>query len=147
VDLRSISSIARWRTKADQRSDQKADDTSEQQPGNDELEPEQVRNEQAWVATGSKLSISFRLQRCHSSYVAHPRAAPGLPRVRHQPDPASARIAMHVALVVFGPGKRYFGSFDAQALLEDCDVVIEGRRVLHPRYRVRRSSKLKGTAG
>ena len=37
-----------------------------------------------------------------------------------------------------GSGKRYFGFVDAQHLLEDPDVVIEGNRVLHLRYRVRR---------
>ena len=40
--------------------------------------------------------------------------------------------------VVFGSGKRYFGSVHAQHLLEDPDVVIQGNRVLHLRYRVRR---------
>jgi hypothetical protein len=39
--------------------------------------------------------------------------------------------------LVFGSGKRYVGSLDAQHLLEDPDVVIQGRRVLHLRYRVR----------
>jgi hypothetical protein len=38
---------------------------------------------------------------------------------------------------VFGSGKRYFGSVNAQHLLEDPDV-IAGNRVLHLRYRVRR---------
>src|SRR4051812_25794589 len=33
---------------------------------------------------------------------------------------------------------RYFGSVHAQHLLEDPDVVIQGNRVLHLRYRVRR---------
>jgi dihydrofolate reductase len=47
-------------------------------------------------------------------------------------------VAMDVAPVVFGSGKRYFGSVDAQHLLEDPDVVIQGNRVLHVRYRVRR---------
>ena len=47
-------------------------------------------------------------------------------------------VAMDVAPVVFGSGKRYFGSVDAQHLLEDSDVVIQGNRVLHLRYRVRR---------
>src|SRR5262245_44597299 len=47
-------------------------------------------------------------------------------------------VAMDVAPVVFGSGKRYFGSVDAQHLLEDPDVVIKGNRVLHVRYRVRR---------
>jgi dihydrofolate reductase len=47
-------------------------------------------------------------------------------------------VAMDVVPVVFGSGKRYFGSVDAQHLLEDPDVVIQGRRVLHLRYQVRR---------
>jgi dihydrofolate reductase len=47
-------------------------------------------------------------------------------------------VAMDVVPVVFGSGKRYFGAVDAQHLLEDSDVVIQGRRVLHLRYRVRR---------
>ena len=46
-------------------------------------------------------------------------------------------VAMDVAPVVLGSGKRYFGSVDAQHLLEDPDVVIQGTRVLHLRYRVR----------
>lgn len=47
-------------------------------------------------------------------------------------------VAMDVAPVVLGSGKRYFGSVDAQHLLEDPDVVVRGSRVLHLRYRVRR---------
>ncbi|MGH8959920.1 MAG: dihydrofolate reductase family protein [Jatrophihabitantaceae bacterium] len=47
-------------------------------------------------------------------------------------------VAMDVVPVVFGSGKRYFGTVDAQHLLEDPEVVIEGDRVLHLRYRVRR---------
>jgi dihydrofolate reductase len=47
-------------------------------------------------------------------------------------------VRMDVAPVVFGSGKRYFGPIDAQHLLEDPDVVIQGNRVLHLRYRVRR---------
>ena len=47
-------------------------------------------------------------------------------------------VRMDVAPVVFGSGKRYFGSVDAQQLLED-PAVIQGERVLHLRYRVRRS--------
>ena len=46
-------------------------------------------------------------------------------------------VAMDVAPVVFGSGKRYFGSVSGQHLLEDPDVVIRGDRVLHLRYRVR----------
>jgi dihydrofolate reductase len=47
-------------------------------------------------------------------------------------------VRMDVAPVVFGSGKRYFGPIDAQHLLEEPDVVIQGNRVLHLRYRVRR---------
>jgi dihydrofolate reductase len=47
-------------------------------------------------------------------------------------------VAMDVVPVVFGSGKRYFGPVDTQHLLEDPDVVIQGDRVLHLRYRVRR---------
>jgi dihydrofolate reductase len=45
-------------------------------------------------------------------------------------------VAMDVAPVVFGSGKRYFGPVDVQHLLEDPDVVIRFDRVLHLRYRV-----------
>ncbi|MFI6074318.1 dihydrofolate reductase family protein [Actinoplanes sp. NPDC051343] len=48
-------------------------------------------------------------------------------------------VRMDVVPVVFGSGKRYFGSAGAQHLLEDPDVVIQGNRVLHLRYRVRRA--------
>ncbi|TQL74699.1 dihydrofolate reductase [Stackebrandtia endophytica] len=47
-------------------------------------------------------------------------------------------VAMDVAPVVFGSGKRYFGGVDGQHLLENPDVVIQGDRVLHLRFRVRR---------
>ena len=47
-------------------------------------------------------------------------------------------VRMDVATVMVGSGKRYFGSVDAQHLLEDPDVVLQGNRVLHLRYRVRR---------
>jgi dihydrofolate reductase len=47
-------------------------------------------------------------------------------------------VRMDVVPVVFGSGKRYFGSVDAQHLLEDPDVVMQSNRVLHLRYRVRR---------
>jgi dihydrofolate reductase len=47
-------------------------------------------------------------------------------------------VAMDVVPVVFGSGKRYFGSVYTQHLLEDPDVVIQGDRVLHLRYRTRR---------
>ncbi len=48
-------------------------------------------------------------------------------------------VAMDVVPVVFGSGRRYFGSVGGQHLLEDPDVVIQGDRVLHLRYRVRRT--------
>ncbi|MGP3915111.1 hypothetical protein [Nonomuraea sp. 10N515B] len=47
-------------------------------------------------------------------------------------------VAMDVVPVVLGSGKRFFGSVDAQHLLEDPHVVIQGDRVLHLLYRVRR---------
>ena len=47
-------------------------------------------------------------------------------------------VAMDVVPVVFGKGKRYFGPMDSQHLLDDPSVVIQGDRVLHLRYRVRR---------
>ena len=47
-------------------------------------------------------------------------------------------VAMDVVPVVFGTGKRYFASADAQHLLEDPRTVIQGDRVLHLSYRVRR---------
>ena len=47
-------------------------------------------------------------------------------------------VAMDVVPVVFGSGKRYFGSIDRQHLLEDPHVVIQGDRVLHLRFKVRR---------
>jgi dihydrofolate reductase len=47
-------------------------------------------------------------------------------------------VRMDVVPVVFGSGKRFFGSVRAQHLLEDPDVVIRGNRVLHLRYQVRR---------
>jgi dihydrofolate reductase len=47
-------------------------------------------------------------------------------------------VRMGVVPVVLGAGKRYFGSVNAQHLLEDPDVTIQGNWVLHLRYRVRR---------
>jgi dihydrofolate reductase len=47
-------------------------------------------------------------------------------------------VRMDVVPVVFGSGRRYFGSLDAQHLLAGPDVVVQGDRVLHLRYRVRR---------
>ena len=47
-------------------------------------------------------------------------------------------VAMDVAPVVLGTGKRFFGPVDAQHLLDDPHVVIQGDRVLHLRFRVRR---------
>ena len=49
------------------------------------------------------------------------------------------QVAIDIAPVIFGSGKPYFGSFaGAQQLLDDPEVVIQGRRVLHLRYPVRR---------
>ncbi|MFI6293619.1 dihydrofolate reductase family protein [Nonomuraea sp. NPDC050790] len=47
-------------------------------------------------------------------------------------------VAMDVVPVVFGSGKRYFGSVEGQHLLEDPHVVLQGEGVLHLRFRVRR---------
>ncbi len=47
-------------------------------------------------------------------------------------------VRMDVAPVVFGSGKRYFGSVHAQHLLEGPETVIQGQRVLHLRFSVRR---------
>jgi dihydrofolate reductase len=47
-------------------------------------------------------------------------------------------VAIDVVPVVFGKGRRYFGSVDAQHLLDDPHTVIPGDRVLHLRYRLRR---------
>lgn len=46
-------------------------------------------------------------------------------------------VRMDVVPVVLGSGKRYFGAVHAQHLLDDPDIVVQGRRVLHLRYRVR----------
>jgi len=46
-------------------------------------------------------------------------------------------VALDVVPVVFGTGKRYFGSLSKQVLLEDPDEVVQGNRVLHLRFRVR----------
>jgi len=47
-------------------------------------------------------------------------------------------VRMDVVPVVLGSGKRYFGSVDSPHLLEDPDVVVQGNRVLHLVYRMRR---------
>lgn len=47
-------------------------------------------------------------------------------------------VALDVVPVVFGTGKRYFGSLSKQVMLEDPDEVVQGNRVLHLRFRVRK---------
>jgi dihydrofolate reductase len=47
-------------------------------------------------------------------------------------------VRMDVVPVVFGSGKRYFGSVHAQHLLADLVEVIQGDRVLHLRFPVAR---------
>lgn len=47
-------------------------------------------------------------------------------------------VRMDVAPVVFGAGKRYFGPVDAPQLLDDPVEAIQGNRVLHLRYEVKR---------
>lgn len=49
-------------------------------------------------------------------------------------------VAMDVVPVVFGSGKRYFGPVHGPHLLDDPDIVIQGRRVTHLRYRVRKGA-------
>jgi len=46
-------------------------------------------------------------------------------------------VAMDVAPVVLGTGRRYFGRVETQHLLDDPHVVVQGDRVLHLRFRVR----------
>jgi dihydrofolate reductase len=48
------------------------------------------------------------------------------------------KVAIDVVPVVFGGGKPYFGGVDGHQLLEDPELVIQGDRVLHLRYPVRR---------
>jgi dihydrofolate reductase len=47
-------------------------------------------------------------------------------------------VAMDIVPVVFGSGKRYFGSIDGQHLLEHPHVIVQGDGVLHLRFKVRR---------
>lgn len=47
-------------------------------------------------------------------------------------------VRMDLAPVVFGSGKRFFGSLDVQQVLGGPNTVIQGDRVLHLRYPVRR---------
>ncbi|MFJ9118965.1 dihydrofolate reductase family protein [Streptomyces sp. NPDC102394] len=47
-------------------------------------------------------------------------------------------VAMDVVPVIFGSGRRYFGVIDEQRLLDDPHVVIQGERVLHLKFTVRR---------
>jgi dihydrofolate reductase len=52
-------------------------------------------------------------------------------------------VAIDVVPVVFGRGKPYFGTLaDGHLLLDDPDVVIQGDRVLHLRYPVRRGRSM-----
>lgn len=47
-------------------------------------------------------------------------------------------VRMDVVPAVLGSGKRFFGSVDAQRILEGPDTLVQGNRVLHLRYGVRR---------
>ncbi|HET8951658.1 MAG TPA: dihydrofolate reductase family protein, partial [Solirubrobacteraceae bacterium] len=47
-------------------------------------------------------------------------------------------VRMDVTPAVLGSGKRFFGPVAAQHVLEGPDAVVQGTRVLHVRYRVRR---------
>lgn len=48
-------------------------------------------------------------------------------------------VAMDVVPVLLGSGRRYFTGLSGQCLLEDPDVIIQGERVLHLRFAVRRA--------
>lgn len=65
--------------------------------------------------------------------------------VTHRPAPEGwnptalvNEVRMDVAAVGFGSGRRCFGSVDGQQLLQNPSDVIQGDRVLHLRYEVRR---------
>ena len=47
-------------------------------------------------------------------------------------------VAMDVVPVVLGEGVRFFGSHVGTVLLDDADRVVQGDRVLHLHYTVRR---------
>ncbi len=47
-------------------------------------------------------------------------------------------VRMDLVPLVLGSGKPFFGTAQAQQMLEEPDVVIPAQRVLHLRYRVRR---------
>ncbi|WP_204301314.1 dihydrofolate reductase family protein [Actinoplanes campanulatus] len=47
-------------------------------------------------------------------------------------------VAMDVVPVVFGAGVRFFGSHTGTVLLDDPDTVVQGDRVLHLHYTVKR---------
>ncbi len=47
-------------------------------------------------------------------------------------------VRMDVVPVVLGSGKRFFGPVDSQHLLADPEVVLQGERVLHLSYPVKR---------
>lgn len=49
-------------------------------------------------------------------------------------------IAISQIPVIFGSGVRYFGEFDGEHILLEDPVVVQGRRALHLRYRVRRGA-------
>ena len=46
-------------------------------------------------------------------------------------------VAIDLAPVFLGRGKRYLGSLTDEIVLDDPHVVVQGERVLHLRYRVR----------
>jgi hypothetical protein len=71
-------------------------------------------------------------------FIAMSPSPPAISADRRSPLGLIDKVAMDVVPVVFGSGKRYFGAIEGQQLLEDPSIVIQGRRVLHLRYRVRR---------
>jgi hypothetical protein len=62
---------------------------------------------------------------------------PVTPPARRWPSDWSTRCRWTSSPSCSAPAS-YFGRIDAQHLLEDSDVVIQGERVLHLRYPIRR---------
>ena len=114
-----------------------------------------------WDAIGCTV-IGRHLFDLTNGWEGHPPAGEHVVVVSHRPKPegwhpeaayhfrddvtaaiATARelageVAMDLAPVVLGSGKPFFGAGGTRHLLEDPHVVIQGDRVLHLRFRVRR---------
>jgi hypothetical protein len=51
---------------------------------------------------------------------------------------SAATVLIDLVPVVFGAGVRYFGDYDSSPLLLDDPEIVQGDRVTHLRYRVRK---------